>query len=256
VHGLPTPDPSWAYFLDVDGTLLDLAPSPSEVRVGAETRDLLHKLHGATGGAVALISGRSIDDIDRLFPGAALPLAGQHGLERRDAFGALTTHEVRADALAHARARLTAIATRYPELLLEDKGLSLALHYRAAPQLEERMHAALRAIEAELGAEYVVQPGKLVVELKPAGSDKGVAIGEFMTEVPFRDRTPVFVGDDATDEQGFAMVNELGGHSVKVGDGATVARWRLPTVRAVEQWLARACAPRPNRTTGTASTVL
>jgi trehalose 6-phosphate phosphatase len=167
----------------------------------------------------------------------------------------LTTREVRADALALARGRLTSIAARYPELLLEDKGLSLALHYRAAPQLEASMHAALRAIETELGSEYVVQPGKLVVELKPAGSDKGVAIAEFMGEAPFRGRTPVFVGDDATDEQGFVIVNELGGHSVKVGDGATLARWRLPTVRAVERWLARACAPKPNRTTSTASTV-
>ena len=86
-----------------------------------------------------------------------------------------------------------------------------------------------------------MQPGKLVVELKPAGTDKGVAIAEFMSEAPFHGRTPAFVGDDATDEHGFAVVNEMGGHSVKVGDGVTVARWRVPTVRAVERWLMRAC---------------
>jgi trehalose 6-phosphate phosphatase len=237
---LPSPDLAWAYFLDVDGTLLDLAPSPSAVRVEPGTHDLLHGLHLATGGAVALVSGRSLHDLDLLFPGAALPAAGQHGLERRDARGVLARHVVPAETLAHARARLRTIAARHAGLMLEDKGLSIALHYRAAPYLETEMLAAVHAIAAGLDADYVVQPGKFVVELRPAGADKGAAIESFMNEPPFRGRTPVFIGDDATDEHGFAVVNGLRGHSLKVGEGTTIARWRVRDVRAVERWLTRA----------------
>jgi trehalose 6-phosphate phosphatase len=234
------PDTAWAYFLDVDGTLVDLAPSPSAVHVEPGTKDLLHGLHLATGGAVALISGRSLHDLDLLFRGPALPAAGQHGLERRNGRGEVWRLHVASDSLSLARARLTALASRHGGLFVEDKGLSLALHFRAAPQLEHEMHAAVHAIVAELGAGYVVQTGKLVVELRPTGSDKGEAIAAFMSEEPFRARVPVFIGDDATDEHGFATVNAMGGHSVKVGEGPTIARWRLPDVRAVERWLTRA----------------
>ena len=139
-----------------------------------------------------------------------------------------------------ARARIAALASRHRELLVEDKGLSLALHFRAAPHLEHQIHDAMRTIAAELGDGYVLQPGKLVVELRAAGSDKGEAIAAFMSEPPFRGRVPVFIGDDSTDEHGFATVNAMGGYSLKVGDGATIARWRLPDVRAVERWLTRA----------------
>ena len=204
------------------------------------THDLLHGLHLATGGAVALISGRSLHDLDLLFPGAALPAAGQHGLERRNGRGDVWRLHVAGDSLSLARARFAALVSRHRELTVEDKGLSLALHYRAAPHLEERVHDAVRAIIAELGDGYVMQRGKLVVELRPAGSDKGEAIAAFMGEAPFRGRVPVFLGDDATDEHGFAVLNEMCGHSLKVGEGATIARWRLPDVRAVERWLTRA----------------
>ncbi|MGH7606055.1 MAG: trehalose-phosphatase, partial [Gemmatimonadales bacterium] len=137
------------------------------------------------------------------------------------------------------RARLAAVAAAKPGLLLEDKGLSLALHYRGAPRLASYAHRTARAMLAHLGAQYCVQRGKRVVELKPAGRDKGASIGEFMEEAPFRGRTAVFVGDDATDEYGFAAVNRLQGHSIKVGPGRTAARWRLRDVRAVEAWLER-----------------
>jgi trehalose 6-phosphate phosphatase len=208
--------------------------------VEPETHDLLHGLHLATGGAVALISGRSLHDLDLLFRGAALPAAGQHGLERRNSRGDVWRLHVPVDSLSLARARVAALASRHRELLVEDKGLSLALHYRAAPHLEGVVHEAVRAIVAELGDGYVVQPGKLVVELRPAGSDKGETVAAFMNEAPFRGRVPVFIGDDATDEHGFAVVNAMGGHSLKVGEGTTIARWRVPDVHAVERWLTRA----------------
>jgi trehalose 6-phosphate phosphatase len=248
---LPAPDTAWAYFLDVDGTLVELAPSPSAVRVEPGTKDLLHGLHLATGGAVALISGRSLHDLDLLFRGPPLPAAGQHGLERRNGRGDVWKLDVSSDSLSLARARMTALASRHRALVIEDKGLSLALHFRAAPHLESEMHEAVRAIVAELGDGYVVQPGKLVVELRPAGSDKGEAIAAFMGETPFRGRVPVFLGDDVTDEHGFAVVNAMGGHSLKVGEGPTIARWRVPDVRAVERWLTRAddagaARPAPN----------
>jgi trehalose 6-phosphate phosphatase len=210
------------------------------VRVEPETKDLLHGLHLATGGALALISGRSLRDLDLLFPRAALPAAGQHGLERRNDRGHVWRLHVSSDSMSLARARLAALASRYRALVVEDKGLSLALHFRAAPQLERLVHDTVRSIVAELGDGYVVQTGKLVVELRPVGADKGEAIAAFMSEVPFRGRVPVFIGDDATDEHGFAVVNAMGGHSLKVGDGATIARWRVPDVQAVERWLTRA----------------
>jgi trehalose 6-phosphate phosphatase len=163
-------------------------------------------------------------------------VAGQHGAERRNAAGHSTGHAPTVD-LTLARDRLAQATFDKPGLLLEDKGLSLALHYRQVPQLAGFVHQTMEALLADLDGEYCLQRGKSVVELKPAGQDKGRALREFMAEDPFTGRTPVFVGDDATDEYGFATVNELGGYAVKVGAGETIARWRLENVQAVEQWL-------------------
>jgi trehalose 6-phosphate phosphatase len=238
----PTPERGWAYFLDVDGTLVELAPAPDAVHVAPATLDLVHRVHAETDGALALITGRSIHDVDRLFAGSPLPIAGQHGLERRDGGGLWSVSNVDADGLALARRRLAMMADRFDGVLVEDKGRSLALHYRAAPHLEADAVDAVQRIGAELGADYVVQTGKCVVELRPAGTDKGEAIRAFMDETPFRGRTPVFIGDDTTDEHGFAVVNEMEGYSVKVGEGPTCARWWLSDVRAVERWLERISA--------------
>jgi trehalose 6-phosphate phosphatase len=235
----PRPRRDWAYFFDLDGTLLDLAPSPAEAELDEAARDLLTELYAVTEGAVVLISGRSIADIDLLFPGAGMPVAGQHGLERRDHRGTLWQHEMPTSSLEDARERIAAVVERHDGLLLEYKGLSLALHYRAAPQLANLAHDVVRSLQQELGTDYRVQEGKFVVELKPGGRDKGAAVLEFMEEEPFRGRRPVFVGDDATDEYAFAVVNELDGVSVKVGPGETAARWRLPGVAAVQEWLQR-----------------
>jgi trehalose 6-phosphate phosphatase len=234
---LPTLRRGWAYFFDIDGTLVDIAESPAAVHVDQDLRLLLEELHQVSGGAVALISGRSIADIDRLFPGARLPAAGQHGLERRDAAGQVEGHAVPGGQLAWASERLAAAAAGKSGLLVEDKGLSLALHYRRAPQLAGYAHRVMRGVLHRVGAQYCLQTGKRVVELKPTGKDKGVAVLAFMGEAPFKGRIPVFVGDDVTDEYGFAAVNRLRGYSIKVGSGPTAARWRLPDVEGVKRWL-------------------
>ena len=234
--GLPVAQAQWAYFLDIDGTLVDFAASPSGVRIDRELRHSLERLYRAADGAMALISGRSIADIDRLFPGARLPVAGQHGLERRDASGLVVRHGFPSEKLAWVRRQLADAVARHGGLLLEDKGLSLAVHYRRVPRLGSFVHRLMRSLQAQIGAEFCVQPGKRVVEMKPTGRHKGIAVLEFMQEEPFRGRTPVFIGDDATDEHGFATVNRLEGISVKVGSGPTVARWRLRNARAVRAW--------------------
>jgi trehalose 6-phosphate phosphatase len=236
---LPAPTSSWAYFFDIDGTLADIAPSPSEIVLEQILRNLILQLYDATGGALALISGRSIADVDSIFSGADLPVAGQHGLERRSRAGKITRHDIMSEKLDFARTRLAEAIARHPALKLEDKGLSLALHYRAAPSLASFAHRTMRAVAAATGAEFAAQSGKRVVELKPSGKNKGEAVREFMLEDPFRGRKPVFIGDDVTDEHGFVVVNAMDGHSIKVGSGSTVARWRLADVPAVRAWLER-----------------
>jgi len=226
-----------AYFLDIDGTLVDFADSPGAVRLAPALPALVDALFESSGGAVALITGRSIADVDRLFSPRRLAMAGQHGHERRSAIGILTQHRSAPRALDPARHALSAVASRHPELLLEDKGLTLALHYRRAPHLTSLAHRVMHGVQKSLGEQYCVHRGKCVVELAPAGRDKGLAIRAFMREAPFRGKAPVFIGDDVTDEHGFAMVNSLGGDSIKVGPGPTVATWRLPSVAAVLAWL-------------------
>lgn len=226
-----------ALFLDVDGTLLYIADTPDAVTVERATIELLRRLSLVTDGALALITGRGIGDIDRLFAPLALPVAGQHGAERRDAAGAVRWHAERAPELAAGRERLVAFALEHPGVLIEDKELTVAVHYRLAPQAEPKLAALAAGLAAASAGALVVERGKMVFELRPAGKTKGTAIAEFMAEAPFRDRTPVFVGDDLTDEHGFSVVNGRGGLSVKVGEGSTQAQVRLAGVDAVREWL-------------------
>jgi trehalose 6-phosphate phosphatase len=230
---------NWALFLDVDGTLLDHADSPDAVSVEPALRALLARLLAATRGALALVSGRPVADLARLFAPLEIPAAGQHGTERRAADGSVHRHAPPRARLREAASRLARLAAPHAGLLLEDKGMTLALHYRRAPALAGRVEREMRAVAAALGDAFELQAGKFVWELKPSGRDKGVAIAEFLREAPFRGRLPVFLGDDLTDEQGFALVNRLGGHSVKVGPGPTGARWRLADAAAVRGWLAQ-----------------
>jgi trehalose 6-phosphate phosphatase len=228
----------WAFFLDIDGTLLDFAARPEEVRVDAALRDLLEQISAATGGAVALISGRSVEDIDKLFAPLAFPAAGQHGTERRSADGSVRRHAPPLDDLGRAAADIVRLTAAHSGLVFENKGMTLALHYRLAPALRVLAEREMRAIAASLGDAFELQTGKFVMEIKPSGKDKGSAISEFAAEAPFAGRRPVFIGDDLTDEPGFEVVNHIGGHSVKVGPGISRARWHLFDAAAVRRWLA------------------
>ncbi|MGB5079331.1 MAG: trehalose-phosphatase [Burkholderiales bacterium] len=234
---IPRSDP--AFFLDFDGTLLDIADRPHEVRIDAGLVTLLQSLRDAAGGALALISGRSLEDVDGLFASSAFCVAGQHGAERRDAAGKLHRHRAPRARLRGVGQRLRRIAAKYPALELEDKGMNFALHYRLAPRLGPMLRKTMRELVKELGSHFELQTGKMVLEIKPTGVDKGSAILEFMREAPFRGRTPVFIGDDRTDEHGFRVVNRLRGHSIKVGRGRSEAHWRLPDAASVRAWLAR-----------------
>ena len=236
--GLPTRDRTWALFLDVDGTLLDLVESPEAVHVPEDLMQTLAATAAREDGALALVSGRSLEQLDRIFAPRRFCAAGLHGLERRKADGEVVPPTIERTALDQARTRLADVVARHPGLLLEDKGLSLALHFRRAPHLEPEARHAMTSVSAAAGPDFHLQEGKCVIELKPAGATKRTAIEAFMAEAPFAGRLPVFAGDDVTDEDGFAAVNELGGHSIRVGNGeASCATYRVATVAALRDWL-------------------
>jgi trehalose 6-phosphate phosphatase len=229
--------PNAAFFLDIDGTLLDIEGHPDDVRIGRTELELVSGLHRATGGALALISGRPLAGIDVLFHPLKLPIAGQHGAERRDSSGKRHRHRFAVEALHAAATPVRRFVARNEGLVFEDKGASVALHYRLAPQLQAAAKAVMEEAAKSARGALEVQVGKMVYELKPTGVDKGSAIDEFMRDAPFAGRTPVFLGDDVTDEFGFRVINRLGGHSVKIGQGETAARWRLSDPAAAKAWL-------------------
>jgi trehalose 6-phosphate phosphatase len=177
--------------------------------------------------------------MDALFAPLKLCVAGQHGAERRDFAGRLHRYVTQPAGLRHAAERIGRFVAERPGLVLENKGVNLAVHYRGAPRYESEVAEELGRAAAELGEGFELQAGKMVLELKPSGRSKGTAIAQFMREAPFRGRVPVCLGDDLTDESGFAVANELGGHSIKVGADASVATWRLPDPKAVRAWLRR-----------------
>lgn len=236
--------PSCALFLDFDGTLVDLAPAPEAVVVPAGLLETLRTLAGYLGGALAVISGRPIAQIDEFLHPLRLPVAGVHGAERRSLDGALTlahTHP-----LEHVEEVAAALAARYPALRVESKRGSLALHYRQAPELEQLCLEAMRAAVDESPGLTLLR-GKMVVEAKPGGASKGHAIEAFMHEPPFLGRSAVFIGDDATDEVGFATVQRLLGLGIKVGEGPSVAWQRLESPAALRDQLQTAVAAKAGK---------
>ncbi len=229
-----------AFFFDLDGTLAPLAPRPDAVKLPQDTASVLARLFERTQGAMAVVSGRAIDDIDGLLAPLRVPAAGLHGAEIRHADGALVRaegHAADTTRVAAMVAPLHALVAQHPGLLLENKGSALALHYRSAPELASVARDTMRAL-ADLYAEhFVLQPGKFVFELRPRHVSKGRAITTLLKEAPFAGRTPLFAGDDLTDEAGFADVNALGGITIKIGEGETCARHRLPSPQALTAWL-------------------
>jgi trehalose 6-phosphate phosphatase len=234
--------PEWnarrALFLDVDGTLIEIMPHPDDVRAETGLRNLLAAASGALSGALALVSGRSIASLDRIFAPLCLPAAGLHGLERRDSQGRVHYPADYAERIGAARRELLGFVQSKPGLLLEDKGAALALHYRNAPALEDACRRHIEIARTAAGADFHVQHGKMVFELKPSGQDKGTAVTAFMQEPVFRGREPVFIGDDVTDEDGFKAVNALGGISIRVGALAgSSARFVAADISEILAWL-------------------
>jgi trehalose 6-phosphate phosphatase len=233
-----------ALFLDFDGTLVAIAQTPEAIEVPPTLIALLDTLHTQLSGALAVVSGRQIDTLDRFLAPLRLPAAGEHGVQRRDAAGNML--EQQPPELGEVLDIANALAGRHPGLLVERKHAAIALHYRLAPELESVCREALVAAIAEQPMLELLH-GKSVFEVKPAGINKGVAIDAFMREPPFAGRVPVFAGDDTTDESGFGVVQARGGIAVKVGTGPSQAHHRLESPHAVAQWLAQARAPRAAR---------
>ncbi len=231
--------PDCALFLDFDGTLVEIAAHPEAVVVPRGLVGTLGRMQEWLGGAAAVISGRSIAQIDRFLDPLVLCVAGVHGAERRRADGSMAWRAVQP--LQPVEDAASALVRRHPALRLETKRGSLALHYRQAPALEPLCLATLTSAIAQSPGLTLLR-GKMVVEAKPASVSKGRAIEAFLEEPPFAGRRPVFIGDDVTDEAGFAVVQSRGGLAVKVGEGPTSATQRLAHPAAMREEMERALA--------------
>jgi trehalose 6-phosphate phosphatase len=227
-----------ALFLDVDGTLLELQQRPDNVRSTEALNERLLLLSGQLDEALALVSGRTVEALDAIFAPLQLPAAGAHGSELRLPDGTMTAagHRLPEDALT----RLQRFAVQDDGLLLELKPGGASLHYRQAPQLEKQCRQFMQSLTEELSLDFRLIDGKKVLELAPLSASKGEAIRQLLHHAPFAGRRPVFVGDDVTDEDGFRVVNALGGMSILVGErDSTEAEYALIDVPAVHDWLHR-----------------
>lgn len=234
---LPAAGARWAILLDVDGTLLDFADDPRTVQPDTALLQLLHALHRRLDGALALVSGRTLADLDRLFAAPHWAAAGVHGLQLRHADGSGREVAVAPAQLARMHDVARRLAARFDGVQLEDKHAAVALHCRRAPaQLPALREAAIAAVAQLPG--YQLQPGNLVLEFRPAGMDKGCAVLELLQRAPFAGRWPVYLGDDLTDEHAFARINAQGGLSVRIGTREpSLAASTLPGPAAAEAWL-------------------
>ncbi|MFZ5732793.1 MAG: trehalose-phosphatase [Pseudomonadota bacterium] len=229
-----------ALLFDIDGTLIDLAPSPREVVVPPGLRENLQALLEETDGAMALVSGRSLIDIDWIFEPVLFPAVGGHGAEMRLSIDteAVASHAPPMD--LELKKRFASIAALDPGILLEDKGYSLALHYRKAPLMEKALYDAVSVIRADLpDAAIDILPGKFVCEIKASGVSKAMGVRELMTNEPFVGRTPVFLGDDVTDESVFAIMPDMEGISLSVGRRVRGVQGHFDAPADVRGWIAR-----------------
>ena len=225
-----------ALFLDFDGCLVEIADRPDAVVVSDALRDRLARLHAMLDGAVALISGRDVADLRGFLPDFAGIVAGSHGAELSLAPGRIeAVHDQPFDAAAlHARAH--ELARPHPALLVEEKPHGVALHYRADPSLEGYVQQVMQdMLQANPG--LMLQPSKMALELRPGGVGKDSALAGLMQRAPFAGRTPVFAGDDHTDEPAMRQAQALGGFAIKIGEGDTAADHRLPDPAALAEWL-------------------
>ena len=229
---------SAALFLDFDGTLADLADQPENVRLDPVDLEELARVFHILDGALAIITGRDIATLDQFLAPYTFPVSGVHGFETRTHDGQIQRLSTNGEALAHLEQALLPYVGKHDGLLLERKPASLALHYRQRPDLgpgcEQAVTDALRG-----DSRLHLMQGKMVIEVKAHAGDKGQAISSFLDSAPFRGRTPVFIGDDVTDESAFAVVNAGSGISIKVGPGETEARYRLANPGEVHEWLSR-----------------
>ena len=225
-----------AVFLDFDGTLVEFSDDPQKVAIAPAALAQLQKLQSAHRGALAIVSGRRIADLDRFLSPMTFAAAGVHGLERRVAPGGETVMLAGPHALDDIRAALAGPLASAPGLALEDKGTALVIHYRTAPALQSRAKAMMQAA-IESRDDLVLMQGEGIVEVHPAGMDKGRAVADLMREAVFAGRIPIYVGDDVTDEFALAYVREAGGVSVKIGQAPSAAEFRLKDVTALHHWL-------------------
>ena len=229
----------WALFLDIDGTLLDLAPTPDSIVVPETLPADIDRLAKKLGGALALVTGRALLYADDLFKPFQFPIAGLHGAELRTDPRETAPQPERL--LEGPAMRLAALLEDDPAAWLEDKGAAIAVHFRGAPHRGPQLEQLLR--EAVEGCPVEIIAGKCVFEARPHGVDKGAAVRSLMLRPPFQGRRPVYVGDDVTDEDGIRAAQALGGLGIKVGAGDSVAQWRLENPAAVRQWLASIESP-------------
>jgi trehalose 6-phosphate phosphatase len=235
-------DAHLALFLDVDGTLLDLAARPDEVVTPAGLVTTLARADRKLSGALALISGRSIDDVDRLFAPLRLRASGVHGAEMRLDPHAPTTQRAAADLPRSLLAALRRAVERFPGALVEDKRFSFTVHYRLAPSAERPLRNIIRQLVDSIPIAVDIMDAHYAIEIKSPCFDKGGAIAAFLSDSTFRGRTPVFVGDDTTDESGFALVTARGGFAYSVGRPRPGAIGVFPDPEAVREWLAEFAA--------------
>lgn len=229
-----------ALYLDFDGTLADIAPHPDEVVVSEPLPQLLLALRERLAGAVAVVTGRRLAAVDAMIAPARLAGSGLHGAEfRADGASAAQTSADPAGAGPLARALRDRFADD-PRIYVEDKGAAVSLHYRRAPEREQECREAMRTLAPP--GRFDLTEGSRVVEARPRGADKGAALAELARRPPFAGRRPVFVGDDVTDEDGFRAAERMGGYGVKVGPGATAARYRIAEVGRVHDWLRESLA--------------